>query len=95
MPGKSRHAKKKHFQRSMKSAARQPVAAGPQPPQAVDGPPQPSAPVSKPVSASAPAPSRVSGIVQQHPYIGRELRNIGILTVIVLVILVVLSRVLS
>jgi hypothetical protein len=46
-------------------------------------------------SASAPASPKISRAIQQHPYIAKELRNIGILTVIILVILVVLARVLS
>jgi len=95
MPGKSRRSKRKHsFQGKRKrsghgslaiSARQMPVS-------------QDYEPVSKPeVSAPSPAvPTPTTAVATlRYPYITSELRRIGILTGIILVILVVLALVLS
>lgn len=94
MPGKSRHGKGKHLHHARIIKARQPQGAAVSQPQAVAGTPQPAAPRSLRPSASAPASAAVSR-VPQYPYVTRELRRIGILTGIILVILIVLARFLS
>ena len=92
MPGKSRHGKGKHAHLSKKSRAKQrhgtmalqpPVAtAAPQPATTASMPPPPRSPTS---------PARLK--TAQYPYITTELRRIGILAGIILVILVVLALV--
>ena len=94
MPGKSRHSKRKHFQQSIKSRAKQQVASVPLQP-TVAGIPQPAAAISTPPSTNAPASPKTSRAILEHSYVGVELRNIGILTGIILVILIILARVLS
>ena len=88
MPGKSQHSKaKRSFQSKKRRSQRTPptVAAQQQPvPQAY----KPAIP-----SVTAPAPMPKLTITQQ-PYMFTELRRIGILTGIMLVILVVLALVL-
>ncbi len=95
MPGKSRHGKGKHPVRtkrrrsghgSLTSAAQQPPVS------------QTYEPVPKPeVSAASPGTPTPSAAVStvRYPYIITELRRIGILAGITLVILVVLALVLS
>ena len=89
MPGKSRRRRGKPSARSKKGhgaitgVAQQQVAAETYEP-AVPAPTLPS----RPGSLGAPA-----GVL--HPYIGNELRRIGILAGIILVILIVLAIVLS
>jgi len=95
VPSKSRHGRRKHsFQGKKKKGRRSPTGVVAQR-QAVTETPKPVAPprVVAP-SASAPTPMPVLTAVQ-HPYILTELRRIGILAGIMLVILVVLALVLS
>ena len=92
MPGKSRHGKGKHHQHSKKIRARHHVPMVSQP--AVAGTPQPAATISAPPPSRAPTAATIPRAIQ-HPYITAELRNIGILTGIILVILIVLALVLS
>jgi len=95
MPGKSRHGKVKHHHRSKKSKAKQRHDAMTfQPPAAVDTP-QPAAAISTPPSAKTPTPPPAAPRMAQYPYITKELRRIGILAGIILVILIVLALVLS
>ena len=95
MPGKSRHGRGKHSGRSKKRRIERGSLAttGQQLPvsQATEAVPEAE------VSASSPsAPTPVAKVtVARHPYIITELRRIGILAGIMLVILVVLALVLS
>ncbi len=95
MPGKSRHDRRKHsFQGKKKKGRRSPpgVVARRQADIQIDkpvAPPEVAAP-----SASAPTPMPVLTAVR-HPYILTELRRIGILAGIMLVILIVLVLVLA
>ena len=95
MPGKSRHGKGKHSlhrkrkkgrQRFPATVAVQPAAAQTSQPAAPTWVPTP--PVSVPTRMKTPTPAR-------YPYITAELRRIGILAGIMLVILIVLALVLS
>ena len=95
MPDKSRHDKRKHHPQSKKSKAKQrfaetiahpPAAAQPHKPAVHTGMPAPSAGVPATPTASP---------VGRYPYIATELRRIGILAGIILVILIVLALFLS
>ena len=94
MPGKSRHGKKKHSAQSKKLRMRQspsPIAV--QQPVAAQTY-EPATP-SKAVTSSVKVPTPASTPMAVHyPYIVTELRTIGILAGITLVILVVLVLVL-
>jgi hypothetical protein len=94
MPGKSKHGKGKHQYRGKKGRAKyrhatmapnQPVVADTAAPAATTG---------IPPSASMPTSPKSLRVVQ-YPYITGELRRIGILAGIILVILIVLALVLS
>ena len=95
MPSKSRHSRRKHsFQGKKKKGRRSPpgVVTQRQADTQIDKPvalPKVAAP-----SASAPTPMPLLTAVR-YPYILTELRRIGILAGIMLVILVVLALVLS
>jgi len=95
MPGKSQHSRKKHsFQSKKKKGRRSPpdVVAQRQADIQIDkpvAPPKMAAP-----SVSTPTPRPVS-TPARHPYVLTELRKIGILAGIMLVILVVLALVFS
>ena len=93
MPGKLQHGKGKHPHHSKKSKARQRhIATALKPP--VADTPQPATAISTasiPKVTTSPAKSRTA----QYPYITTELRRIGILAGIILVILIVLAVVLS
>jgi hypothetical protein len=101
MPGKSRRGKGKHPHYSKKSKIRQrqvgaglpqPTGAG-LPQQAATSVPQPAAPVNaRPVSKAA-APSATTATIQ-YPIVS-ELKRIGILTGIIIIILVILYIVLT
>ncbi len=93
MPGKSRHGKGKHPVRSKRRRSGPSAVAAQQPPvsQTYEAVPKPE--VSAP-SPTTPTPSVAVSTVR-HPYITTELRRIGILAGIMLVILVVLALVLS
>ena len=95
MPSKSRHDRKKRsFQGKKKKGRRSPpgVVAQRQADIQIDKPVAPPKVVTP--SASAPTPTPVLTAVW-YPYILTELRRIGILAGIMLVILVVLALVLS
>ena len=94
MPGKSRHGKGKHPQHSKKSKAKQRHGATALQQHVVTDAPTPAATISTPPSSRAPASSAKTRTVQ-YPYITTELRRIGILAGIILVILIVLALVLS
>ncbi len=88
MSGKSRHGKRKHaFQAKKKKSGQSPAAivVQQQPVSQTDEPVAPS------VSVPAPPPTQTAS---QYPYALTELRGIGILAGIMLVILVVLALVL-
>ena len=100
MPGKSGHAKGKHLSRSKRRKGSQKSqlesAASP----AITTPQQPITQANEPapaLTASAPSASILTPVTKlpaiQYPYIGIELRRIGILAGIMLVILVVLALV--
>ena len=94
MPDKSKHGKRKHPHLSKKSRAKQrhgTIAL--QQPVATE-PPRPAAAFSTPPSSRA-SVSPATPRAVQYPYITAELRSIGILAGIILVILIVLSLVLS
>ena len=93
MPGKSRHKKGKYHPQSRKGKSRHHVAAATQQPAV----PEPRESVGRPAvpapSPGAPtAPARRTAV--RYPYIATELRTIGVLAGIMLVILVVLFLVL-
>ncbi len=95
MPGKSRHGGRKHsFQDKKKKGRRSPagVVAQRQADIQIDKPVAPPRVATPSTSAPAPTP-RLTAV--RHPYILTELRRIGILAGIMLVILVVLVLVLS
>ena len=94
MPGKSRHGKGKHHYHSKKSRAEhRHIATALQPPVVADTP-TPAATVSTPPPVKAPTSPKALKAVR-YPYITDELRRIGILAGIILVILIVLALVLS
>lgn len=95
MPRKSRHGKGKYSFQSKRNK-------GKQHPSATAAQQQVVAPTNKPIAPSKPsAPhvsvptSRATLTTAQYPYIVAELRGIGILAGIILVILIVLALVLS
>ena len=95
MPGKSRHGKGKRLSRSKRRKERQRFPSVVAQQQAVtETPKPPSRPSVSAPSVSTPPPVTKPAIVQ-YPYIAIELRTIGILAGILLVILVVLALVLS
>jgi len=95
MPGKSRHGKGKQPVRSKRRSSGHGSSAivAQQPPvsQAYEAVPQPE--VSTPLPTTPASSAAVSTV--HYPYITTELRRIGILAGITLVILVVLALVLS
>jgi len=95
MPGKSRHSKGKHPVRSKRKRGGRGsvVSAAQQSPVSQTGGPVPQPEASVP-SPSTLAPSATVATTR-YPYIVTELRRIGILAGIILVILVVLALVLS
>ena len=94
MPGKSRHKKKQHLPQSKKRKSGQHFATTVAQQQTVTQTrePAPHAGVSAPL-ASVPTPAAKVAAVQ-YPHMVAELRMIGILAGIILVILVVLALVL-
>ena len=98
MPGKSHHGKRKLHPQSKKSKAKQRYVATSAQQQMVAQAPKSPIPATVPAtpasSASVPTPPPAPKAVQ-YPYITAELRRIGILAGIILVILVVLALVLS
>jgi hypothetical protein len=94
MPGKSRHGKRKHFRASKKSKSllRQDTVAAPAP--AAAAAPKPAAPVPAAPAVKA-AASPVSVKTDQYAYVPGDLRRIGALSGIVIIILFVLYYFLS
>ena len=94
MPDKSRHGKRKHPSQSKKRRERERHAAIVQQPVTAQAP-KPAAPADMPApSARVPTSARVPSATQ-YPYITAELKRIGILSGITVVILIVLALVLS
>jgi hypothetical protein len=93
MPGKSKHGKGRTRQSKRSRAMRRHETAAPQAPEASETP-RPAAAASKAPSSQAPA-SAVRPKTVAYPYVKAELKTIGILAAIVIVILVVLAQVLS
>jgi len=92
MPSKSRHRKGKYSTQSKRKKGRlsHPTVAAQQ--QAVAQAHEEPAPRSNVPAPPASVPtSMVKQAAVRHPYIARELRTIGILAVIMLVILIVLA----
>jgi len=94
MPGKSRHGKRKYripskrrkeWQRSSAPTTRQPITAQ------TSTPASPTSKVDSKVSISAPSATPAT---DQYAYVTAELKRIGILTGIILIILIVLALVL-
>jgi hypothetical protein len=94
MPGKSRHGKGKHHQHSKKNRAKQRYSATVPQPHMVTGNPAPATTMSMPPAAKAPVSPTPSG-APKYPYITSEIKRIGILAAIILVILILLARILS
>ncbi len=95
MPGKSRHGKGKHYSKKSRAMMRQGTApAVSSASAAAQESTRAAAPV---VSAPAPRASVVTAkaIGNPYPFIASELRRIGLLAGIIIVILVVLSIVLT
>ena len=98
MPGKSKHGRGKHPQHSRKNKIRQQQAMGTDVPQQVAaGVAQPAAaPVRPGVAPKPKAASAATTTVTVDPtYIVSELKRIGILTGILIIILIILSLVLK
>jgi len=95
MPGKSRRRHSRHLPRSKRRKGRKGFAAPVAQPSAVAQryEPAPRAALLAP-SAKAPTP-KATVTLAQHPNIAAELRRIGILAGIILVILVVLAMIFS
>jgi hypothetical protein len=94
MPGKSKHGKGKRYRASKKSKSllRKDTVTSPAP--AATAAAKPSAPIpATPAVKAATAPAGV--ISSQHAYVPGDLRRIGVLSAIVIVILFVLYFVLS
>ena len=94
MSGKSHHGKGKHSSQSRKSKAKQRSAAMAVQQVVARAPEATVAPATTPAPpVSAPAPPLKTGAIR-YPYITAELRRIGILAGVMVVILVVLAFVL-
>lgn len=94
MPGKMRHSKGKHHQQSKKNRAKQRHGTMAVQHHVPADTPEKAAAISAPTSSRASA-SPATPKTAQYPYISTELRRIGILAGIILVILIVLALVLS
>jgi len=93
MPGKSRHGKRKHLPQDKKRKGKRSspgVVASQQAEIQIDKPAAPAQVMAPSVSTPVPVPTAA-----RYPYIITELRRIGILAGIMLVILIVLALVLS
>jgi hypothetical protein len=88
---KSKHGKKKYYQPTQKAMNSQPNAAAPMAAAARQPAATPAPAAQTPPAARTPAAA--ASKIPQTPYITSELRNIGILTAIILVVLIVLSRI--
>jgi len=94
MPGKSRHGKGKQYQ-SKKSKAKQRHASMAPHQQVAAAAPQPATPPREPAATTNEPAAPVTKAVSRYPYISSELRRIGILAGIIIVVLIILSQVLS
>jgi len=95
MPGKSRQGRRKQTARSKKRKGRRSPSSAVAQQQAVASTHEAAVrPEVSTLSASVPT-SRATLTTVQHPHIVSELRRIGILAGVILVILVVIARVLS
>ena len=96
MLGRTRRSKGKHSLQSKKSKAKQRTAAIASQQQVVAQIQKPAAPTSVTASSiKVPVSTPTSRIVRRYPYITAELRRIGILAGIIIIILIVLALVLS
>lgn len=93
MPSKSRRGKGKHPHYSRKSKAMMRQSGAQSHPQAIAEVPKPAATVEAPVVQEATKKSVVD-TTPRYPYVTGELKRIGILAGIIIVILIVLSIVL-
>ena len=94
MPGKSKHKRGKYRPQSKKGKSRQRLtAATAQQAASVEGS-EPVSPPATPVPRVSAASLSAKPTIIEHPYIATELRTIGILAGIILIILVVLFFVL-
>ena len=89
---KSKHGKKKYYQPTKKTVTGQSNAAAPMVAAAARQPAATAAPAAT-TSPAARTPATAASKIPQYPYITSELRNIGILTAIILVVLIVLARI--
>ncbi len=95
MPGKSRRGHSRHLPRSKRRKGGKSFSAPVAQPSAVAQSSEPAPEAALPVpSAKAPTP-KATVTLAQHPNIAAELRRIGILAGIILVILVVLAMIFS
>ena len=94
MSGKSQHGKGKHPPQSKKGKAKQRAAAMASQQRVVSQIPEPAAPTTV-TTPSIKVPAAVSRSAQRYSYVTVELRRIGILAGIIIVILIVLALVLS
>ena len=95
MPGKSRRGRGRHLPRGKRRKGRKAFSAPAAQPSAVGQAYEPAPAADRLVpSAKAPTP-RATLTAAQHPNIAAELRRIGILAGIILVILVVLALIFS
>lgn len=95
MPGKSRHGRGKHGPQSRKRKGRRhSLAAVAQQPAAAQTPEPVSRPKVSAPAASVPTPM-ANLAAARYPYVAIELRTIGILAGIMLIILAILALVLS
>ena len=94
MPGKSKHAKGRHPHHSKRSRAKQRQGATVFPPHVISDTSRPVTAVSAPPLPDTPALSPKAKVIK-FPYITSELRRIGILAGIIIVILIVLAQILS
>ncbi len=94
MPGKSKHGKRKHFRPSKKSKSilRQDTAVKPMPVATAAARPAAPAQVVPIIKA---APPRTSIKTDQYAYVPGDLRRIGLLSLIIIVILFILYFTLS
>jgi hypothetical protein len=94
MPAKSKHGRGKHPHNKKRSKIRQMQAGTGLQQQAASDIERPAAPVGTAPAPKAPLPKKVAAsaaaIPIQHEYVTGELKRIGILTAIIVVILIVL-----
>ena len=94
MSGKSQHSAGKHTPHSKKGKALQRAAAMTSQQRVVSQIPEPAAPP-RVTTPAVKVPAAVSRSAQRYSYVTAELRRIGILAGIIIIILIVLALVLS